>query len=374
MSPHVPIRLILVGGGHAHVGVLRRLAGRSGDRCQIEVVTPDAELVYSGMLPGWIAGHYARAQTTLSIEARTRRLGAFRYPDTMVALDPDARTLTLSSGRTLTYDMLSLDTGGAPVDTTIDALDRTVVPAKPVDTLMSSLARFERRHRDAANPCRVAVVGGGVGGVELMLSLVHRWALWPTPPAFRLVTGTSGLLPDVAVSARQRLRRALQHAGVILDEGARMTARPPGQLVLDDGRDRAADLVVAATGARAPDWARASGLAVDARGFIAVDWTLQSISHPGVFAAGDLAALPAPRPKSGVFAVREAPVLADNLVRATQGQPLRVFSAQRRSLALVSLGDRRAIAIRGRWSLPASRYMWHVKDAIDRRFVRTGVG
>ena len=128
-------------------------------------------------------------------------------------------------------------------------------------------------------------------------------------------------------------------------------------------------MALLAIGTRAPDWLAGSGLALDAEGFIATAPTLQSLSHPEVFAAGDVASRPdAERPKSGVYAVRAGPPLARNLGQAIAGRPLQRYTPQRRSLNLLACGDRYAIASWGRWSFEG-RWVWRWKDHIDRAFV-----
>jgi selenide,water dikinase len=215
------------------------------------------------------------------------------------------------------------------------------------------------------------VVGGGAGGVEILLAMQHRArvAFGANAPRFALVTDQSHLLPQHSETVRKRLGRALVEREVVLHFDSPAIAVEPGAVIADGGRRIAADRIVWATSASAPAWLKASGLDCDARGFVAIDEFLRSTSHPFVFAAGDCATqLANPRPKSGVFAVRQGPPLAHNLRRALHDQPLRSYVPQRHALALISTGDKHAIASRGRWAIEGD-WVWQWKDWIDRRFV-----
>jgi selenide,water dikinase len=161
----------------------------------------------------------------------------------------------------------------------------------------------------------------------------------------------------------------LQARGMRWRGNSRAVQMLPGSVRFEEGEAQAFDACLVVTGAAAPRWPRAAGLAVDDMGFIRVDRSLRSVSHPQVFAAGDVAAYAEARAKSGVFAVRAGPPLADNLLAACQGAALCQWRPQRRALYLVSTGDQRAIAAWGALSL-SGRWVWQWKDGIDRRFVR----
>lgn len=367
-TPRVRQRLILAGGGHAHIGVLRNLARRPAPGLKTQLVTPEPWLAYSGMLPAWVAGHYPDSALHIDLQALAAAAGVEFIAEAVVGLDPDRGHVTLASGRRLGYDRLSLDIGS-----TADPLARAgrhVIPVKPIERLQDGITVFEQDFAHRTMTARVAVIGGGAGGVELALSLAYRFRDWPCPPQVQLISRGSSLLGQSAGSADRRLRAALARAGITLSLGVGVVDIVNGDLRCADGRRQAADVVFLATGARAPGWLAETGLALDTNGFVAVDWHLRSASHPDVFAAGDLAALPEPRPKSGVFAVRQGPVLSANLCREADTTSLRALSRSPAALALISLGARRAIAWRSGWSLPASRLVWWLKHMIDRRFVR----
>ena len=178
------------------------------------------------------------------------------------------------------------------------------------------------------------------------------------------------VLPGFPPAARRRVERILQAGAIELHLGSAVTAIESGGLRRADGAMIACDAVILATGVAALPWLRDSGLATDASGFVAVDACLQSLSHPGVFAAGDMAAMAGHAlAKAGVFAVRQGPVLAENLFRICRGQPLRRYRPQSAALALIATGARHAVAARGSFAAEGG-WLWWLKDGIDRRFMR----
>jgi selenide,water dikinase len=237
---------------------------------------------------------------------------------------------------------------------------------KPVDSFLRQIERLAHR-ADSAEVRRIVVVGGGAAGVELCLALRHRIGRGNTDPDFHLVSSSIRVLDGHNFIARTLIRTSLAPVKVHLNK--HVTRAEEGCLHFRDGTTLEFDALIWATGAAAPSWLAATGLALDTRGFILVDERLRSVSHDGVFAAGDVASMrDCAYPKSGVYAVRQGPPLAENLRRALQGQPLLRYVPQRRTLALVSTGPRHAVASWGTlaWS---GAWVWRWKDAIDRRFM-----
>jgi len=321
-------RVLLVGGGHAHAWVLRE--GIPGD---VTLVTPYPHHTYSGMLPGFIAGHYRLEEIRIDVAALAARAGVKLVLGRVASLDADRRIVRLDDGAALPYDVASLDVGSD------SAAPDYALAAKPFETFMEQWLEAKDRVRT------LAVVGGGAAGVEMAMAVAHRAnarvTLYSDRPMFR-----AGLA--------RRIARQLARTGVELRAGVAFQER------MREGYD----LVIWTAGAAALPWLRHSGLMVDERGFVLVDDTLRSVSHPEVFAAGDCATLrDVPHPKSGVYAVRHAPVLAANL-----GGADRRYVPQRRALALISCGERFAIADWNGLSVEGA-WVWRWKDRIDRRWV-----
>jgi selenide,water dikinase len=363
-------RLLLIGAGHAHLHVLRALAARPLPDTQVTLVSPYPAQVYSGMLPGWIAGAYRVDDFAIPIAPLAAAADAVFVPAAVAALDLAARTATTGDGDTLGFDVVSLDIGPVLPDA-LPGLREHALGIRPINAFVDAWpAQFERLARvarDAARPARLAVVGGGAGGVELTLAIAARARNDGVPLQVMLVTGRDGLLPGLSAAARARLARPLRHAGVGVF-GTDATAIVADAVHLAGGT-RLTDLAIAATGAAPAAWPREAGLAVDAAGFIAVEPTLRSTSHAFVFAAGDCASVVGhPRAKSGVYAVRAGPPLAANLYRTLTGGALLRWRPQRRALYLLSTGDRRAVGVYGGLAFEGAA-LWRWKDRIDRRFV-----
>jgi selenide,water dikinase len=364
--------LVLVGGGHAHLFVLEGLArGRFPGDVAVTLVAPDPRHAYSGMVPGLVGGRYRPDDLLIDLAALARAAGATFIAGAVESLDPGGRSVRLADGRRLSYDILSLAVGSGNAGTGLPGVEERAVLLKPIDRTLGLVPAVERAAAGAGTA--VAVVGGGAAGVELALNLRTRLAMLGRGGApVRLVDGDDRVLRDRSGACRRAAERVLRSRGIELILGREVARLADGRLHLDDGRTVEAGLVVWATGPSAPRLFADTALALDQGGYLRVDPTLRSVSHPGIFAAGDAAALEGHPglPKAGVYAVRQGPVLRDNLAAACAGrEPSRRFHPQRRFLALLNTGDGRAIlswgalAVTGRWAMA-------LKDRIDRRFMR----
>ncbi len=355
--------LVLVGGGHAHALVLRMLAMDPVPGARLTLVSPASHTPYSGMLPGLVAGHYRFEDTHIDLARLCQWAGVRFLRDTVTALDPARQELHFAERPPLGYDLLSLDIGSQPTLDVVPGAREHAVPVKPVAEFWQRWQAGLATHRGQ----RIAVVGGGAGGLELALAMAH--ALAGSGASLLLYCGGE-LLPGYHRSARAAARDAIGRLGVTLEEGARVAEVHAGELSLEDGRREPFDSLYWCTAAAAAPWIKASGLAVDERGFLAVDDTLRSVDDERVFGAGDIATqVEHPRPKAGVYAVRQGPALAHNLRASLTGGTLREHRPQQRFLSLLSLGEQRATADRGPFSATGA-WVWRWKDHIDRSFMR----
>lgn len=366
----MPKSLLLIGGGHSHVEVIRRWGLAPEPDVAVTLISPDRHTPYSGMLPGYIAGHYSHADCHIDLDAVCAQAGVTRIGASVGAVDFAARIARCSHAPDQPFDVLSIDTGSTPVLAPIPGAERHGIAVKPVAQFLEHWAQLREAARTAPRPLQVVVVGAGAAGVEVVLAMQHRIAGDGGRAIFTLIGDGPTILGVHPRSVQQRFMNILQHQGISVRLDTAVERVAPGALLLRGGERLAFDEVIWVTGAAAPAWPRASGLQTDAAGFIAVDTHLQSLSHPGVFATGDIASMrDTPRPKSGVYAVRQGPPLTENLRRALRGEPLVEYHPQARALALISAGDRYAVASYGPFALSGA-WVWRWKDRIDSAFMR----
>ncbi len=380
MQPEAPpVRdLLLIGGGHAHIQVLKAFAMKPLPGLRLTLVSREIDTPYSGMLPGYIAGFYAYDDIHIDLGSLTR-IGSVRLVVGEVeGVDIQDREVRLRNHAPLRYDLLSINSGAVPGSDDLD-LKRRITPVKPIGRFLPAWEEIRQRSLreiTAGRKVSIALVGGGAGGVELALATARnlRKAIGASHEANRLltlclVTASSELLGGHNSRTREKLEAALLRRNIGIRYDFKVVAAGEQGLVAEDGRVHPVDDVLWVTGVTAPHWLQGSGLSLDDEGFIRVNDHLQSLSHSNVFAAGDIASLVGQkRPKSGVFAVREGPVLSANLRRAALKQPLRRFRAQKRFLSILALGARDAVASRGVWTV-SGPWVWRWKDWIDRRFM-----
>lgn len=366
---HTPLPLtrdlVLIGGGHAHALVLLDWAMNPLPGARLTVIDPNPTAPYTGMLPGHIAGHYTQADLEMNLTALARHAGAQLILGRAQAIDPVAQTVSVPGRPPVAYDVLSVDVGITSDLPDLPGYADHAVSAKPLGAYAARWVAFLAQvERGEAAPT-VAVLGAGVAGVELALAMDH--ALAHRADRQISVIDRSQALPNLGRFARRRLLALLRDRGIALYEGAQV-AQITAQGPETSAGTIAAALTIGAAGSRPQGWLAGSGLALTG-GFIDVGESLQSTSHPSVFAVGDCAHMThAPRPKAGVFAVRQAPFLAHNLRAALSGTAIKPYRPQADYLKLISLGGRDALA--DKWGLPLrGRWLWRQKDRIDQRFM-----
>ena len=368
--------VVLVGAGHAHLAALRLFSINREPRMRLTLVTRHELAPYSGMLPGVIAQHYTAAEAHIDTEPLCRLAGAELCIDEVIGLDLANRRVLCRHAAPITYDSLSLDIGSTAGLQDIAGVAAHTVPVKPIDQVLPRIDAERERILAANGRARIGVVGGGPGGIEVMLALQHRLAgdmaaagLDCTGLAFVVITAGPDLLPELPVRARRRIARILKDRNIEVRLNSRVTEVMAGAVVVNGCEDINLDEIFWSTHAEAAPWLRETGLALDARGFVRVTESLQSVSHPDVFAVGDIAAFAGrDLPKSGVYALRSGPPLARNLRRLVQGRPLQPFRPQRHVLYLISTGDRYAVGTRNGLAFEG-RWAWRLKDWLDRSFI-----
>lgn len=359
--------LVLIGGGHTHALLLKKWADAHPPHARLRLITPARTAPYSGMLPGFVAGHYQRDDLEIDLATLAARTGADLILGSVDGIDLSRREISITGHSPVRFDIASVNIGiqsGVVAERGADHTAGSVTPAKP----LAPFAHRWQKFLDTRAARSICVIGAGVAGVELSLSMAYHLKQLGRSGNITLIDRGIALngLPK---RARSKLKSELRDAGITVLESRQIAKATDRAVILADRQVLEADLVVSCAGAVAPDWLAKTGLALK-DGFIRVSPHLQS-SDPAVFAAGDVAHMDhAPRPKAGVYAVRQAPILARNLEYAATGQkPLSAYNPQKDFLKLISLGRKSAVAHKGRFVMAAPG-LWHVKTYIDRKFMR----
>ena len=367
MQNDIPLTrdLVLIGGGHAHALVLRMWGMKPVPGVRVTIVNPGPTAPYTGMLPGFVAGHYTRDDLDIDLVKLARFAGARIIMAKATGIDIEARKIAIEGRPPINYDIASIDIGITTDMPDIDGFAKFAVPAKPLDTF----AQRWDAYRGTASKPKVAVIGGGVGGIELSMAMAH--ALRDKDATVSIID-RSDIAGEFDEKPQGILRRELVDLGIQLYDNASVRSVHERGVELENGNQIEADFVVGVAGARAHGWLSTTGLEHQ-DGYLTVSETLQT-SDLNVFAVGDCANLVYdPRPKAGVYAVRAAPILYHNLSVALRGNTLspemKSFNPQKDYLKLISLGDKAALGekfgriIKGGW-------VWKWKNHIDRTFMR----
>lgn len=359
-------RLVLAGGGHAHLAVLDQWSRCPPPGVETWLITAAPFTAYSGMIPGWMAGHYRSGQHLIDLRPLTEHAGMSLMIDTVCGLDANRSELTLASGKAVAFDLVSLAVGGEIDTAPLAQLGNRLLSVRPMNSFVD---RWPEVVANAAGRrgFRLVIVGGGAAGIELALAAEYALCTISTNPAIVIVTAQGGFLAGHSRAVVARVRAELGRRGIALEIAD--AAGSDDGINLSTGTHLDADYVIAATGSKAPRWLGTSGIALDRFGFVQVGADLRSVSHANIFAAGDIVTrTDRDVARSGVHAVHAGPVLAANLRASFGKQQLSHYVPRRITLCLLATGDRRAILSWGPVTLSGTA-MWRLKDWIDRRFV-----
>eukprot|EP00850_Spirogloea_muscicola_P009858 SM000056S17976 [mRNA] locus=s56:385004:392099:+ [translate_table: standard] len=380
--------LVLLGGGHSHVIVLKSFGMMPMPGVRLTIISRDVHTPYSGMLPGYVAGHYVVYERLLLTGHYTyedchidlRRLARFASARLIhcsaSGIDMQLKQVFLDGRPPMKFDVLSLDIGVTSLQQVSGAAKYTT-QVKPINLFHERWQKtLDRITSCPSEEERIAIVGGGAGGVELCLAMQHRLVeelkirgKSTGGLTFQLYT-RSRLLPMHAPAAGKMIEQILQDRGVQIVQSDGIAEVQENVLLSTSGQKFAFSECFWCTEGGAATWLKGTDLALDRNDFVSIEETLQSTSHTGIFAAGDIHASDVhPRPKAGVFAVRQGPPLAENLRRHLLDKPLKPFRPQLKYLSLISTGNKYAIATRGDLAFEGS-FLWLLKDWIDRGFMR----
>lgn len=377
-QPEQPVLrdIVLVGGGHSHVGVLKRFAMNPVPGVRLTLICRDTHTPYSGMLPGYVAGHYSYDDVHIDLSKLAEYAGARFYRDEAIGIDRTRKRVTCRSRPDVPYDILSVNIGSSPRVVDVEGAREHAVPVKPINGFNNRWLSLLSRLENHEGPMTVAVVGAGAGGVELTLAMQFRLRNElksrghdPEQLHFHLFDAENQILPTHNARVRAVFAEKLASRGVKVHLGSAVSKVEAGRLTTEAGDTFPMDEVLWVTRAGGPQWLDDTGLALDDGRFIRVKDTLQTETDDDIFAVGDIAnVVKHPREKAGVFAVRQGRPLADNLRRHALGKSVKPFTPQKKWLALISTGDKFAVASRGELFF-AGKWVWRWKNHIDKRFM-----
>ncbi len=373
MLPNSPVgpgsrpRIVLAGGGHAHLYSLRRTAELIRRGFDVTLVNPSPYLYYSGMATGVVSGVYTPEEDRIDVRRLVETGGGSFVEGRVRTVRAGGRALVLEDGRAVPYDAVSFCLGSTTSRGQLPE-DDGVLPVKPVEN--AAVVNRRLRGWDGDRPPTLLVVGGGAAGCEVAsnaLALLQRRA---AGGEVTVVERGGSLLEGSPKPARRSIRAYLEGRGARVLTDTEVVSYDSGRARTADGGLLSYDLVVLAVGIEADDDVfRASGLPVGPCGGLWVDRALRSVADGRVFGGGDAVSFRCVGlPKLGVFAIRQGPVIYHNLQAVLRGEPLRDYNPQKRFLYVLNLGDGTGLAVYDRlvWR---GRLAWKLKSFVDRRFM-----
>lgn len=375
-------KLVLIGGGHSHAIALKQLGINPLSNVELTLISDVIQTPYSGMLPGYIAGFYSFDQCHIDLQSLAQFAQAKLYINSAIGLDLEKNQVICKNNTSIPFDILSIDIGSTPTTLTIPGAIKYTIPVKPISQFLQYWDQLiQEIKQNPQEKIRLAIVGGGAGGVELALNIqshitqIYQQFNQPLNQLeLHLIHSGNRLLSERHPSLSQKVEAILRNRNIHVHLNQTVNQIEQNQVKIiscKSGLNLECDRIFWVTQASASPWLQQTGLTTDQRGFILVNDNLQSVSHPQVFATGDIATMVNyPRPKAGVFAVRQGQPLFNNLKRSSQEKPLKPFITQKEFLILIGTGDQKAIASKGWFNLGPNYLFWRWKDYIDQKFMR----
>ena len=362
--------LVLIGAGHAHVLVLVKAAKRPLPGARITIISPEPTAPYTGMLPGLVAGHYAREELEIDLVKLAQRANARFVIGRATNLERRERRVHVAGRADIAYDIVSLDIGATSAMPELPGYTQHANPAKPLGPFATAWERFVDAVSMGQRAANAVVIGGGVAGVEVAAAMAWRLRVSTEGQvAVTVIESRGRILDEARPRTRKLLIGKLTDLGVSIRCSVQVAEIQEEHVLLSDGEAIACSFTAGATGARPHAWVRETDLKVH-DGFVSVNRHLRSLSDPHVYACGDCAHFEhSPLEKAGVYAVRQAPVLWHNFCAELSGGKRRPYRPQRDFLKLISTGGKHVVAEKFGIALSGNR-LWKFKDFVDRRFMQ----
>ena len=360
-------RILLVGAGHTNLHIVRMWMQQPIADTSLTLISPFPCATYSGMLPGTLAGLYDPSEMEIDLHRLTKAAGVELLVDEAIAVDPELKQVLFRERPALSYSVVSIGVGSMPRQMDHLRTHPGFVPIKPMFTVLPRLDLAIQRIGNA--PVRITIVGGGAAGVEVAFCVEHRIRKSGGTPQITLVDANTQILTGFRRRTLQLVAQELHKRGINVRQGGRVTGHRGLDLTFDDGGSLTADVVIWVTGACPLPLLQQINLPKSGQGFIRVQNTLQSVGNESVFVVGDSADMDgADFDRAGVYAVRQGPILWQNLNRSLGGGQLITYQPQQDFLRLLATGDGRAIA-QWKWFSGIGTHWWRLKNRIDSKFM-----
>ncbi len=360
--------VILVGGGHAHAIFLRKWAMHSIPGVQISLISPGPEATYTGMLPGFLAGHYSKEEIVIDLVKLCRFSGARFIMGSVNNIISKDNLISIDGRCSINYDVASIDIGVTSTINNDKRFNLNTHSIRPLGSFVDRWTEFKQKINRKKVVPKIVIIGGGIGAVEVALAMCYSIRKLGIKYSITILDRAK-VLKNVRSSARNIIMSTLKDYSIAAFDHIKILKCDENCVQIENGLEFESNFTVIAAGATAYEWLEKTDLSLK-DGFINVDKTLQVIGSPDLFAVGDCAHLNfSPRPKAGVFAVRQAPVLFKNIQAKLLKRRLKVFSPQKNYLKLISLGEKKAVSD---YILPSlsGRTVWKLKNKIDHAFVK----
>lgn len=347
--------LVLVGGGHVHLYVLKKLKKSPIMDYEVLLISAASKQFYSGMAAGYLEGIYSESDFTVDLQSYCRQSGVDFVEDEAVHIDPQGKVLTTQRGLTIIYDVLSLDIGSLPDMSKLVGINENCLPLKPLYKLKAIQDNFEK-----SQPLQFTVLGAGASGVEVACALKAKADKAKRALAITVIDSGDDVLKGYPVVAKKLVKKRLNALNIELQLKTRIT-----ELNKEGG------YTIMATGSVGHRLLTSLATPLDSRGFMLVNDYLQNERYPELFGAGDCVTLKNHMhlPKLGVYAIKEAPVLWKNINHFINQEKLKPFKPQKYYLSLISMGNKRGILTYGKFAI-MSRWAWHLKTWIDSGYMK----
>jgi selenide,water dikinase len=362
--------IVLVGGGHSHALAIRMWGMNPVPGIRITLISPAIYTPYSGMLPGLVAGHYSFDETHIDLSQLCAWAGVRFIQDQVIDISGLNKKIGFNHRPDIEYDACSIDIGSSPSQSIVGS-DEFATGVKPIAKFHQHWLNLQQQllqHPKQSEALKVVVIGAGAGGIELITAMKFWADQHQCHGHFHLINRTSELLPNGLKGLKKTLNRQLKSLGILVTHNFSVTKIDANNIYNQD-ESIAYDKVFYCTQAAPPTWLKKTDLDLNPTGFIQVNAYLQSPLNPEIFAAGDVSHFShSPLPKAGVFAVRMAPILLNNLINFILKKPLTIFKPQHHFLSLIALGGQYALGSRKPFNITGA-WVWKLKNYIDKKFM-----